>query len=845
MSSFATEGRALERARPLPARIRAVARGAALGALSRLPRGSGPGVRIVHYHYVFDDERERFAEQLRFLSREFRPVSLSQAVERLRLGQTSGDEVVVTFDDGFRNQLDNAAPLLAEHGFSACFFLVTDLLDANADQARAFSRDKLHLPLPVEPLDWDGASRLLELGHEIGSHTRSHPNLTSLRAGGPARRAGDLARGALEATRSRAPRQRALRRPRALLGGGRRRGAKRGVRELRVGDPRRQPLRARPVLAAPPSPERVLAASRARVLPRVNVVVLTRNPHGIASRFLARRPGPVILDEAVGRRDVRRTLRKLRRVGFTAAPVGLALRRAYADAGSGPTLESVATEVVRVPSLNGNEARDALRRLGADVAISLDNAIIRPETFSLPAHGTINVHHGAVPGYRGGPPVFWELRDGLDRVGFTIHLIDAGIDTGPVLARGDVPIERRSTLAETLAATIPAPARGEPRRARGRARRGRLRGRAPAVRRAPPHDADARRLPPRPQVAPRLASSPLFLVKTLFWGALAALAWTHVAYPAAAVAAARLRPRPVRKGDDLPSVSVIVAAHDEEDVIERRLENLLELDYPDDKLELAVASDASTDATDELVEREPRVRLIRCPRGGKVAAQNQAVRETSGEIVAFSDANATWAPSALRELVRNFADPDVAYVCGQLRLDDADGTNREGAYWRYELGVRAAESQLHSVTGGNGSIYAVRRSDYVDVDPRFGHDLSFPYLMVQRGRRAVYEPEAVAFEKPTPNIGDEYRRKVRMFEHCWAIVLEGRHAARARAALPGGDRLAPAPALRVAGCSTSSRSGRTRRCSARARSTARSSPASSRSSASPRFGPACRATTCS
>jgi cellulose synthase/poly-beta-1,6-N-acetylglucosamine synthase-like glycosyltransferase len=265
----------------------------------------------------------------------------------------------------------------------------------------------------------------------------------------------------------------------------------------------------------------------------------------------------------------------------------------------------------------------------------------------------------------------------------------------------------------------------------------------------------------------------LFLVKTLFWGALAALAWTHVAYPAAAVAAARLRPRPVRKGDDLPSVSVIVAAHNEEDVIERRLENLLELDYPADKLELAVASDASTDATDDLVEREPRVRLIRCPRGGKVAAQNQAVRETSGEIVAFSDANATWAPNALRELVRNFADPEVAYVCGQLRLDDADGTNREGAYWRYELGVRAAESQLHSVTGGNGSIYAVRRPDYVDVDPRFGHDLSFPYLMVQRGRRAVYEPQAVAYEKPTPNIGDEYKRKVRMFEHCWAIVLEG------------------------------------------------------------------------
>ena len=239
----------------------------------------------------------------------------------------------------------------------------------------------------------------------------------------------------------------------------------------------------------------------------MNVVVLTRNPHGIASRFLARRPGPVILDEAVGGRDLRRTLRKLRRVGITAAPVGLALRRAYAEAGSGPALDDVATEVVRVPTLNGNDARDALRRLGADVAISLDNAIIRPETFALPAHGTINVHHGAVPGYRGGPPVFWELRDELDRVGFTIHLIDAGIDTGPVLARGDVPIERRGIARRDPRRDDPPPARGEPRRARGRARRGCLRRRASALGRDAPDDADARRLPPRAQIAPRLASS--------------------------------------------------------------------------------------------------------------------------------------------------------------------------------------------------------------------------------------------------------------------------------------------------------------------------------------------------
>jgi cellulose synthase/poly-beta-1,6-N-acetylglucosamine synthase-like glycosyltransferase len=166
--------------------------------------------------------------------------------------------------------------------------------------------------------------------------------------------------------------------------------------------------------------------------------------------------------------------------------------------------------------------------------------------------------------------------------------------------------------------------------------------------------------------------------------------------------------------------------------------------------------------------------VIRNPRGGKVAAQDAAVRATKADVVAFSDANATWAADALRKLVRNFADPRVAYVCGRLRLETPDGSNKEGVYWRYELVTREGESRLGSVTGGNGAIYALLRSDYVEVDPRFGHDLALPYLMVQRGRRAVYEPEAIAFERPTPTNESEYRRKVRMFEHSWLIVLRGR-----------------------------------------------------------------------
>ena len=260
----------------------------------------------------------------------------------------------------------------------------------------------------------------------------------------------------------------------------------------------------------------------------------------------------------------------------------------------------------------------------------------------------------------------------------------------------------------------------------------------------------------------------------LFWGSLAALAWTHALYPFTVALVGRVRTRRVALDDTfLPRVAVIVTAYNEEDSIERRLENLRALEYPPELLELVVTSDASTDRTEELAEATGAT-VIRNPRGGKVAAQNAAVRATGAEVVAFSDANATWAPDALRKLVRNLADPRVAYVCGRLRLETPDGSNKEGVYWRYELVTRAGESRLGSVTAGNGAIYALRRSDYAEVDPRFGHDLALPYLVVQHGRRAVYEPAAIAFERPTPTNETEYRRKVRMFEHAWLIVLRGR-----------------------------------------------------------------------
>jgi cellulose synthase/poly-beta-1,6-N-acetylglucosamine synthase-like glycosyltransferase len=268
------------------------------------------------------------------------------------------------------------------------------------------------------------------------------------------------------------------------------------------------------------------------------------------------------------------------------------------------------------------------------------------------------------------------------------------------------------------------------------------------------------------------------VLRAVFWLSAGAIAWTHAGYPLAAAALARLRPRPVRKRELMPGVTVVVAAHNEETVIGRRVENLLGLDYPPDRLRVVVASDGSEDGTEQAVRAlaagDARVRIAERPRAGKVAAQDAVVAETDSEIVAFSDANSVWARDALRKLVRNFADPEVGYVCGRLELEQPEGTSREPVYWRYELWVRESESKLGSITGGNGAIYAVRRADYRESDPRLGHDLGFPYLMAQRGRRAVYEPEALAFEKAPSDSEDELARRVRMQSQSWLHILSGR-----------------------------------------------------------------------
>ncbi len=223
----------------------------------------------------------------------------------------------------------------------------------------------------------------------------------------------------------------------------------------------------------------------------------------------------------------------------------------------------------------------------------------------------------------------------------------------------------------------------------------------------------------------------------------------------------------------VPSVSLVIAAYAEEAVIADKVADALALDWPRDRLEVIVAVDGDADATAARARAAGADVVLELPRGGKMRAQDAAVGRSTGELLAFSDANARWEPDALQELTKPFADPGVAYACGQVAFVNAEGTNQEGLYWRYEMWLRAMESGLHSVTGGNGAIYAVRREDYVVPDVPMGHDLFLPFTLVKRGRRAVYAPAARATEKMVPSIEGEWQRKRRMMTQAWRIVLRG------------------------------------------------------------------------
>jgi len=254
----------------------------------------------------------------------------------------------------------------------------------------------------------------------------------------------------------------------------------------------------------------------------------------------------------------------------------------------------------------------------------------------------------------------------------------------------------------------------------------------------------------------------------LFWGSLFLIVYPYGIYPPLVVVWAAVRPRPVRRAPIEPAVTVLVPAYNEAAVIGATLDAILAQDYPAAKLQIVVVSDASTDGTDAVVESygTKGVTLLRqAQRGGKALGLNAGVRIARGEILVFCDANARFAPDAVRQLVRNFADPDVGYATGRLTLESESpgGATRAGsAYLEFEGRLRTAETRIGSVIGVNGGCDAMRRAMYSDVSRELISDFVLPLRVIAGGHRVVYDPSAMSREKANPELRSEFGMRVRV-----------------------------------------------------------------------------------
>lgn len=257
----------------------------------------------------------------------------------------------------------------------------------------------------------------------------------------------------------------------------------------------------------------------------------------------------------------------------------------------------------------------------------------------------------------------------------------------------------------------------------------------------------------------------LTCMETVFWFATGFVFYAYLGYPLLLMAIGMVRNRPVKKGPYQPTVSFIITAYNEEKRIREKLLNALQQDYPRDRFEIVVASDCSTDGTDDLVRSfaSSGARLIRLsPKGGKEAAQKLAVDSTSGEILVFSDTATMLPPTAITSIVRNFADPSVGCVSSMDRFVDANGTiSGEGMYVRYEMLLRQLESRVNTLVGLSGSFFAARRSVCQNWASDLQSDFNTLLNSVRAGLRGVADPESVGFYKNLVDQRKEYERKVR------------------------------------------------------------------------------------
>ncbi len=250
------------------------------------------------------------------------------------------------------------------------------------------------------------------------------------------------------------------------------------------------------------------------------------------------------------------------------------------------------------------------------------------------------------------------------------------------------------------------------------------------------------------------------LPSCVYWSSLGYIVYTYAGYPLLINALARLRPRAAQRAPIEPTISVVIAAHDEEALIGAKLENLLALDYPQDKLQIVVVSDGSTDRTDEIVRSHAGrgVELVRQPRAGKPTALNAGVARARGEVVIFTDARQRLDADALRVTASFFADPKVGAVVGELVLESDKGP---GVYWAYEKLIRIAEGAVDSVVGGSGCYTAIRRHLYQDLQPDILlDDVCIPMRIVLDGYRVLYRPEIKVYDREA-DVSGEFARKAR------------------------------------------------------------------------------------
>lgn len=264
------------------------------------------------------------------------------------------------------------------------------------------------------------------------------------------------------------------------------------------------------------------------------------------------------------------------------------------------------------------------------------------------------------------------------------------------------------------------------------------------------------------------------ILYVLFWLSAFIIVWAMLGYKFSLKVLGRVfKNRELNKDfNNKPKVSVMIVAHNEEKVIYEKLQNVIDNDYPSEKIEYIVASDFSTDNTNNIVQKfinenpNLNIKLYQSKEHkGKTNAQNEAQKITTGEILVMTDANALFQRSAISELVSSFSSEDIAYVTGRLSYKNAtdnDTASSESTYWESDLEQRKIESNIKTITAGNGAIYACKNALYYDFDPIKCHDSSMPYYYAGKHLRAIYNQDAVAYEKAGEITGDEFKRKVRM-----------------------------------------------------------------------------------